>query len=224
VTNMASMFQRATSFNQPIANWDVKNVESMYTMFGNSGFTHDITAWRYKLNPRVTIDRRTRAMINKPLNISRTQFAFHNAFKTNGTKDLVTFGHIPFNQAHTLTPELIKNSNVHMIRRVYDTNTINRLNGKSPFTRRPFGPEDIIKLSTIGHKLVPAGGNTKKRLKNQYERIVLEAELNETLQKIKSITNRKIPNTAKQQILASSPLPTRRKLLENKLRAMTNQT
>jgi hypothetical protein len=60
----------------------------------------------------------------------------------------------------------------------------------------------------------PKGG---KRLKNQYERLVVEAELRDVNQKIKNITNRKIP------ILASSPLLKKRKILQNTLRSMKNQ-
>jgi surface protein len=226
VRYMSDMFFGATLFNQPIANWDIRNVMYMRDMFNNSGFTQDITSWRDKLNPDVRMDPQTRARIYrfKPLNIPRTQFAFHNAFHTNGTKDLVTYGHIPFNRAHILAPELIKHNNVYKIRRVYDTNTINQLKrtGKSPFTRQLFGPGDIIKLSTLANKLVPAGGNTKKRLKNQYERLVVEAELRDVNQEIKNITNRKIPNASKQKILASSPLLKKRKRLENTLRSLKN--
>jgi surface protein len=225
VTNMGWMFEGATSFNQPIANWDIGNVVLMRDMFKNSGFTQDITSWRDKLNPYVEMDPETRARIIKPLNISRAQFAFHKAFHTNA-EDPIHSGYVSFNRAHILVPELIKNSNVHHIRRVYDTESINRgirPTMKSPFTRKNLAPGDIIKLSTLANKLVPGSGNTKKRLKNQYERLVVEAELRDVNQEIKNITNRKIPNAAKQTILASSPYPKQRKILQNKLRSMKNK-
>jgi surface protein len=221
VKNMIWMFVGATSFNQPIANWDIRNVMFMRDMFKDSGFTQDITAWKDKLNPNVIMDPDTRSRIFK-LNISRAQFAFHKNFHTNA-EDPIHSGYVNFNRAHILVPELIKNSNVHHIRRVYDTESINRgirPTMKSPFTRKNLAPGDIIKLSTLANKLVPGSGNTKKRLKNQYERLVVEAELRDVNQEIKSIINRKIPNAAKQKILASSPYPKQRKILQNKLRSM----
>ena len=35
---MNSMFSEAISFNQPIGNWDVSNVEDMSSMFANATF------------------------------------------------------------------------------------------------------------------------------------------------------------------------------------------
>ena len=46
VTNMNYMFDTATSFNQPIGNWDVSNVTRMeYMFFGASSFNQPIGAW-----------------------------------------------------------------------------------------------------------------------------------------------------------------------------------
>jgi ribosomal protein S21 len=93
---------------------------------------------------------------------------------------------------------------------------------KSPFTRTNLNSGDIIKLSTIANKLVPQRGNTanKRRLKNQYERIVTESKLRDVIEEINSITKRKIPNAAKKTILNGSNLPQQRAMLEKKLRNM----
>ena len=46
VTNMATMFQSATNFNEDIGGWDVGNVTNMYGMFANnSSFNQDISGW-----------------------------------------------------------------------------------------------------------------------------------------------------------------------------------
>ena len=51
---MSAMFYVATSFNQPLANWDVSNVTDMAQMFGSdlspnilkaSIFNQDISSW-----------------------------------------------------------------------------------------------------------------------------------------------------------------------------------
>lgn len=226
VTNMTRMFFRATAFNQPIGNWDIRNVIKMRYMFQDSGFRHDLSTWREKLNPNVDIDHGTRGRLIKPLDISRAQFAFHNEFHTNA-QDPISMNHVNFNRAYILTPELIKNNNVHKIRRVYDTRSINngiRPTMSSPFTRTSLHPGDIIKLSTIANKLVPQRGNTtnKRRLKNQYERIVVESKLRDVIEEINSITKRKIPNAAKKTILNGKNLPRQRRMLENQLRRMKN--
>jgi surface protein len=215
VTNMTRMFFRATAFNQPIGNWDIRNVIKMRYMFQDSGFRYDLSTWREKLNPNVDIDHGTRGRLIKPLDISRAQFAFHNEFHTNA-QDPISMNHVNFNRAYILTPELIKNNNVHKIRRVYDTRSINngiRPTMSSPFTRTSLHPGDIIKLSTIANK---------RRLKNQYERIVVESKLRDVIEEINSITKRKIPDDAKKKILNGKNLLRQRKMLENKVRAMKN--
>ena len=46
VESMQSMFSGATSFNQPLNNWDVSNVFSMSSMFENAtSFNQDISDW-----------------------------------------------------------------------------------------------------------------------------------------------------------------------------------
>ena len=46
MTNMANMFNRATSFNQPLNNWDVSKVTSMESMFwGATSFNQPLNKW-----------------------------------------------------------------------------------------------------------------------------------------------------------------------------------
>ena len=46
VTNMALMFANATSFNQPLNNWDVSNVTNMWGMFANeTSFNQPLNNW-----------------------------------------------------------------------------------------------------------------------------------------------------------------------------------
>ena len=46
VTNMSSMFINATSFNQPLNNWNVSNVTNMFQMFTiASVFNQDLNSW-----------------------------------------------------------------------------------------------------------------------------------------------------------------------------------
>jgi surface protein len=46
ITNMNSLFQSATSFNQPIGNWDVSNVTTMVAMFRlANAFNQNINGW-----------------------------------------------------------------------------------------------------------------------------------------------------------------------------------
>ena len=43
---MYAMFSDATSFNQPLNNWNVSNVTNMHYMFGDaSSFDQDISMW-----------------------------------------------------------------------------------------------------------------------------------------------------------------------------------
>ena len=46
VTNMDFMFSDAESFNQPIGNWNVSSVTNMFRMFrGASSYNQDISIW-----------------------------------------------------------------------------------------------------------------------------------------------------------------------------------
>ena len=46
MTTMESMFEGASAFNQPIANWDVSNVTTIESMFeGAHVFNQDISSW-----------------------------------------------------------------------------------------------------------------------------------------------------------------------------------
>ena len=45
VTNMSNMFYGATSFNQPLDSWDVSNVTDMYSMFGATQFNRPLDSW-----------------------------------------------------------------------------------------------------------------------------------------------------------------------------------
>ena len=44
-TNMGAMFGRATSFNQPLLDWDVSNVVYTDNMFLNTAFNHPLDGW-----------------------------------------------------------------------------------------------------------------------------------------------------------------------------------
>ena len=45
VTNMSSLFAGASSFNQPLNNWNVSNVKTMNRMFGKSSFNQPLNNW-----------------------------------------------------------------------------------------------------------------------------------------------------------------------------------
>ncbi len=46
ITDLSGMFEEATSFNQPVDNWDVSNVTNMKGMFrGASSFNHSLDSW-----------------------------------------------------------------------------------------------------------------------------------------------------------------------------------
>ena len=45
VTNMSEMFNGASSFNQPLNNWNVSNVKTMNRMFGKSSFNQPLNNW-----------------------------------------------------------------------------------------------------------------------------------------------------------------------------------
>jgi surface protein len=49
VTDMSDMFYDASSFNQPIGNWKFPNVERMKCMFsGATSFNQDLSKWDLK--------------------------------------------------------------------------------------------------------------------------------------------------------------------------------
>ena len=57
VDNMFSMFARATSFNQPIGNWNVSKVINMSNMFqGATAFNQDLSSWAAKFNVNVGLN------------------------------------------------------------------------------------------------------------------------------------------------------------------------
>ena len=46
---MSTMFYGASSFNQPIGNWEFPNVENMNRMFSNAtSFNQDLSKWDLK--------------------------------------------------------------------------------------------------------------------------------------------------------------------------------
>jgi surface protein len=46
---MSGMFQHATSFNQDISMWNVKNVKDMRSMFCKAkSFNQDLTKWNFR--------------------------------------------------------------------------------------------------------------------------------------------------------------------------------
>ena len=56
VTNMREMFLHATSFNQPLNNWDVSNVTDMFGMFnGATSFNQPLHAPWYAVRRRFRI-------------------------------------------------------------------------------------------------------------------------------------------------------------------------
>jgi surface protein len=195
VTDMVCMFMEARSFNQPIGNWNISRVTTMDYMFsGARSFNQDLSRWRHTMQPGVHIDDATHARIyqSPSLSLNRTKLAFHANFHTN-SEEPVYGNYVPFNQAHILIPELIKVGNVHTIRRIYGPMTVNgyiKRSMRSPITRAPLQNQDIVKLSTLANKLVPvrAQSNQKRRLKNQYERIVTEAKLRNVMNQLKNTT------------------------------------
>jgi surface protein len=226
VVYMLRMFDNARAFNQDIGGWDVSKVTNMSFMFnGARSFNQDLSRWR--LHPRVFMDDDTRARIMR-LDLSKVRFSFHPEFTSNGSKDIATFNHVPFNRAHIMVPELVKNGNTYHIRRVYDSNTINRLKKsgrtlKSPFTQAPVAPHEIVKLSTIKNKLVPVKSGNKRinrRLANQYTLLVTEAHLKEVTNEINNIKRRKISENAKKKILETSPLVRQKNHLEKELQGL----
>ena len=53
---MNHMFAYATSFNQPIGNWEFPNVEKMNRMFYNaSSFNQDLSKWDLKGKKKIEI-------------------------------------------------------------------------------------------------------------------------------------------------------------------------
>ena len=217
VVDMGGMFHNASSFNQPIGRWDIRRVIYMVDMFrGAFAFTQDLSSWRQTLHRDVWMNASTRAQISgtsrsPPFDISKIKLAFHNDFHNN-SEEPVYGNHVPFNQAHILVPELIKHGNVHKIRRIYGPSTVNQYikrQMRSPITRAQLQQSDIVKLSTIANTLVPVNGSNRRRLKNQYERIVIEAKLKNIKEQLNgpignrnraNLTRRK--NTLEQQLLS----------------------
>ena len=69
VTNMRSMFYNATSFNQPLNDWNVSNVTDMESMFWNArSFNHPLNDWNASNVTDMHNMFRNANSFNQPLN------------------------------------------------------------------------------------------------------------------------------------------------------------
>jgi surface protein len=68
-TNLSEMFKDASSFNSPIGDWDVSNVQVMREMFyGATAFNQDISSWDTAMVTEMSNMFRDATSFNQPLN------------------------------------------------------------------------------------------------------------------------------------------------------------
>lgn len=133
VTNMRNMFKGASSFNKPLDKWDVSSVRNMDNMFnGASSFNKNITMWNVSSN----------ATLN---NIFQSATSFNNRFTVSNTPSY-TF----FNNKNTFKYIWFKlgsaNIQTHEIQ-CYVDNTNKALqseNGKAYFTTNDYKDQIVF--------------------------------------------------------------------------------
>ena len=85
VTNMESMFEEASSFNQPLNDWNVSNVTNMRSMFSNAtSFNQPLNDWNVSNVTDMCYMFRNATAFNQPLNdwnVSNVTSMFYMFFK-----------------------------------------------------------------------------------------------------------------------------------------------
>ncbi len=115
VTNMGSMFNGATSFNNPINHWDVSNVTQMYLLLANTAFNQPLNNWDVSNVTDMSQMFNGATSFNQPLNNWNTasvtngmthmfrNTAFNQDISMWDTSDVTTmrqmFYNTPFNQS-----------------------------------------------------------------------------------------------------------------------------